>query len=201
MKKLFVIGIALAAFAGCKNNQGAAAGNGEESQGDVRKVETVYDIAYVNMDSLVSNYARYIDLSAEFEGKATKIQNDLESRARRLQNEIMDFQEKAQKGLITRSQGEQLQQQLEKKGNEFETSRQQQINTLSEEEQVMTNQVLHSITQYVAKFNADYKYKMILTTSGSAPIIHADPALNITKVILDGLNAEYSAEQAAKNKK
>lgn len=201
MKRLFVLGLSLAAFASCVNKQNTGAATGDELSGDVRKVETVYDIAYVNMDSLVTNYGRYIDLSAEFESKATKIQNDLESRARRLQNEIMDFQEKVQKGLVTRSQGEQLQQQLEKKGNDFEANRQQQVGSLAEEEQVLTNQVLYAITEYVAKFNADYRYKMILTTSGNAPVLHADPALNITKVILDGLNAEYAAEQAAKNKK
>ncbi len=188
------------AFAACKNNTGAAAANGEGS-GEDRKVETVYDIAYVNMDSLITNYGRYMDLSAEFEAKATKVQKDLESRARRLQNEAMDYQEKVQKGLVTRSQAAQLQEDLEKKGNNFEADRQKQMASLSEEEQVLTNQVIHAVVQYVEQFNADLRYKMILTTSGNSPVLHADPALNITKVILDGLNADYAAEQAAAAKK
>lgn len=200
MKKLFVLGFSLLAFAACNNNPNAAAANGEESH-ESRKVETVYDIAYVSMDSLITNYGRYMDLSAEFETKATKVQNDLDVKARRLQNEILDFQEKVQKGLVTRSQAAQLQEQLEKKGNDFETQRQSQLTTLGEEEQVLTNQVIHAVIQYVEKFNADYKYKMILTSSGNSPVLHADPALNITKEILDGLNAEYAAEQAAASKK
>ena len=200
MKKLFVLGLSLLAFAACKNTPGTAAADGEESR-ESRKVETVYDIAYVNMDSLIANYGRYMDLSGEFETKATKVQNDLESKARRLQNEIMDFQEKVQKGLVTRSQAAQMQEQLEKKGNDFEAQRQQQVGALGEEEQVLTNQVIHAVVQYVEKFNADFTYKMILTSSGNSPVLHADPALNITKVILDGLNAEYVAEQAAAAKK
>lgn len=196
MKKVFVTGLVLLAFASCKNTQPAA---GEQSA-EPRNVETVYDIAYVNMDSLINNYTRYMDLSSEFEGRATKIQNDLETRARRLQNEILDFQEKASKGLITRSQAADLQAQLEKKSNDFETSRQTQMGTLAEEEQVLTNQVIYSITQYIAKFNADYKYKMIFSTSGNMPVLHADPALNITHTVLQGLNAEYAAERAAAKK-
>lgn len=197
MKKVLVLGISLLVFASCNNTQPAATG---EQSGNPAKVETVYDIAYVNMDSLINNYTRYIDLSGEFEGKATKIQTDLESKARRLQNEILDFQEKVQKGLVTRSQAAQLQEQLEKKSNDFETNRQTQVGTLAEEEQVLTNQVIYSITQYIAKFNADYKYKMIFSTSGNMPILHADPALNITQTVLTGLNAEYAAENTANKK-
>lgn len=198
MKKVFVLGLSLIVFAACNNNQTPAAGDQEQG---AAKVETVYDIAYVNMDSLINNYARYMDLSGEFEAKATKVQNDLESKARRLQNEIMDFQEKVQKGLVTRAQAAQLQEQLEKKSNDFETQRQNQVGVLSEEEQVLTNQVIYAVTEYIKKFNADYTYKMILSSSGNVPVLHADPGMNITKVVLEGLNAEYAAEQAAAGKK
>jgi outer membrane protein len=198
MKKLFVLGIAMLAMAACKNNSTTTT-DGTASQG-APKVETVYDIAYVSMDSLVANYTRYIDLSGAFEAKATKAQSDLEAKARRLQNEVLDFQEKVQKGLVTRSQAADLQASLEKKSNDFETQRQQKVAELGEEEQVMNNQIVYAISEYIKKFNADYKYKMILSTSGGAPILHADPALNITSVVLAGLNAEYAAEQAAAKK-
>jgi outer membrane protein len=198
MKKLFVLGIAMLALAACKNTSTATT-DGTASQ-DAPKVETVYDIAYVSMDSLVANYTRYIDLSGAFEAKATKAQSDLEAKARRLQNEVLDFQEKVQKGLVTRSQAADLQASLEKKSNDFETQRQQKVAELGEEEQVMNNQVVYAITEYIKKFNADYQYKMILSTSGGVPILHADPALNITSVVLAGLNAEYAAEKASAKK-
>jgi outer membrane protein len=199
MKKLFVLGIALLAMAACKNTPATAVSDGEQTQ-NAPKVETVYDIAYVDMDSLINYYARYIDLSGDFQSKATKAQTNLETKANKLQNEIFDFEEKAQKGLITRSQATQMQTDLEKKRTDFETLRQQEVSKLAEEEQVMNNQIIYAINQYIKKFNADYRYKMIFTTSGGSPILHADPALNITRVVLDGLNAEYAAEQAATKK-
>jgi outer membrane protein len=194
MKKALVIALAAFALTACKNNPAGTAGTGTTTEG--AKVETVYDIAYISMDSLVTNYNRFIDLSSAFEAKATKVQSDLEARARSLQNEVLSFQEKVNKGLMTSRDAAAEQQRIETKGQQFEADRQNRLADLSEEEQVMTNQVFYAINEYVAKFNADLRYKMILTTSGGSPVIHADPALNITSEILRGLNDEYATEKA-----
>ncbi len=199
MKKGLIFGfVALMVGLGMSACDGAQTGAvGTSESGSVRELGAG-DIAFIRMDSLIGNYNRYIDLGSEFETKATKVQSDLEARARRLQNEMMDAQEKVEKGLVTRSQAASLQEQLQRKGEDFENSRQTQLSSLAEEEQVMLNQVTYAITQYVAKFNSDLRFKMILTTSGGTPILHADPALDITAEILDGLNAEYAAEQNTK---
>jgi outer membrane protein len=197
MKKVFVTALAVFALAACKNT-GAGTETGSETSAEGARVETVYDIAYIQMDSLVQNYDRFRDLSAAFETKATKVTGDLEARARALQNEVTSFQDKINKGLMTTRDAQAEQTRIETKGQQFEADRQVQVNELAEEEQVMTNQVFHAINDYVAKFNADLRYKMIVTTSGGNPIIHADPALNITNEVLKGLNEEYAAEKANK---
>jgi outer membrane protein len=147
------------------------------------------------MDSLITGYDRYKDLSATFQAKATKTQTDLESRARSLENQMSDLNTKASKGLMTRSDIEATQTQIQTRAQQFDADRQTQLAGLDEEQMVMTNQVMFAITEYVAKFNADLRYKMILTSSGSSPVMHADPALNITAEILKGLNEEYAAEK------
>ncbi len=197
MKNAFIIALAMFAFVACKNTGGATA-EGAEATTAGAKVETVYDIAYIQMDSLLTDYNRAIDLSSAFETKATKVQNDLEARARSFQNEIAGFQDKASKGLMTTRDAQAEQTRLQTKGEQLEIDGQRQQAELAEEQQVMMNQIFHAINDYVAKFNADYRYKMILTTSGGAPIMHADPALNITAEVLKGLNEEYAAEKAAK---
>jgi outer membrane protein len=193
MEKALVIALAALALGACKNNTAGVA----ETSAEGAKVETVYDIAYISMDSLVTAYDRFIDLSSAFEAKATKVESDLAARARALQNEVMSFQEKINKGLMTSRDAAAEQTRIETKGQQFEADRQNRMAELAEEEQVMTNQVFHAINQYVARFNADLRYKMILTSSGGTPVIHADPALNITAEILQGINAEYAAEKAA----
>ena len=196
MKNAFIIALAMFAFVACKNTGGATA-EGAEATTAGAKVETVYDIAYIRMDSLLSDYNRAIDLGGAFETKAAKVQNDLEARARSFQNEIAGFQDKATKGLMTTRDAQAEQTRLQTKGEQLEIDGQRQQAELAEEQQVMMNQIFHAINDYVAKFNADYRYKMIVTSSASDPIIHADPALDITAEIVKGLNEEYAAEKAA----
>ncbi|MDR2890472.1 MAG: OmpH family outer membrane protein [Alistipes sp.] len=196
MRKLFTLALAVFALTACKNT-GTGAGAASTATAAGQTVETVYDIAYITMDSLVTGYDRFTDLSAAFEAKATTVQSDLESRARSLQNSIVDFQDRAQRGLMTSRDAQAEQTRIETRGQQFEVDRQTRMAELAEEEAVMTNQVMYAITEYVAKFNADLRYKMILTTSGGAPILHADPALDITAEVLKGLNEEYAAEKNA----
>jgi len=194
MKKLFTIALAALALAACKNTAGGGNTSTDAPAGD-HSVAASGDVAFIRMDSLVSGYNRYKDLSATFEGKATKTQSDLEARARRLENEMADLNTKASKGLMTRSDIEATQTQIQTRAQQFDNDRQTQLMALDEEQAVMTNQVMYAITEYVAKFNADYRYKMIVTTSGATPVIHADPSLDITAEILRGLNEEYAAEK------
>ena len=197
MKKVFVIALAMFALQACQNTKnGSEAGSQATAEG--QKVETVYDIAFIRMDSLVSNYDRALDLGRAFEAKATKIQSDLEARARALQNEVVSFQDKINKGLMTSRDAQAEQTRIQTKGEQFDADSQNSQAELAEEDRVMMNQIFYAINDYVAKFNADHRYKMILTTSGGTPVIHADPALDITAEIVKGLNAEYAAEKAAK---
>jgi outer membrane protein len=199
MKKVFAIVLAGFALAACQNTKNGA-GVGSETSSEDRVVETVYDIAYIKMDSLAANYDRAVDLSSAFEAKATKVQNDLNARARSLQNEMISFEDKVNKGLMTSRDAQAEQARLQTKAQQFDADSQNRQGELAEEQQVMMNQIFYAINDYVAKYNADLRYKMILTTSGGTPILHADPALDITAEILKGLNEEYAAELAAAKK-
>ena len=61
------------------------------------------------------------------------------------------------------------------------------------------NVVILNITEYLKEFNKDYRYSVILSTSTGGPIYNADPKLDITTVLLEGLNKKYAADKG-KNK-
>lgn len=63
----------------------------------------------------------------------------------------------------------------------------------------MLNQIHYSITEYLKEFNKDHQYGIILSTTTSGPIFNADPKLDITTVLLEGLNKKYASEKG-KNK-
>ena len=131
------------------------------------------------------------DLRSVVETKVQNIQAEVTRRGKKLENDVKTFQEKIDKGLMTRSvaeaQGQKLQQQ-EAEFNNYAAQKQQEIN---EEQVVMMNQLGDAIQTFLNKYNEEMQYAMILTNSGGAPVITADPALDITEAVLAGLNEEY----------
>ena len=67
-------------------------------------------IVYIQMDSLVNQYDMFNDLKSEFESKVEAIQDDLRKKSNAFEKSATDFQNKLNKGLLTRSQAETQQQ-------------------------------------------------------------------------------------------
>ncbi len=188
MKKIILVAMVLALAAcdkGTKNNSAETAVGAQQ-----REVSSL--IAYVRLDSLMSGYDMYNELSAEFEAKAKAADADLTSRGRALERRFADAQNKFDKGLVTRAEAAELQQRLERDQRNFMELQGRKQEELAEENQVMLNKILYSVEEFIAEFNSDYRYAMILTTSGGAPVLHADPQLDITAEVLKGLNDRYA---------
>ena len=148
-------------------------------------------IVYVDLDRILTEYDMANDLRSVVETKVQNIQAEVTRRGQKLEKEVAAYQEKIQKGLMTRSvaevQGQKLQQQ-EIDFNNYAAQKQQEIN---EEQVVMMNQLGDAIQTFITKYNEEKQYAMILTNSGGAPVIAADAALDITEDVLAGLNEEY----------
>ena len=148
-------------------------------------------IVYVDLDRILTEYDMANDLRSVVETKVQNIQAEVTRRGQKLEKEVASYQEKVQKGLMTRSvaevQGQKLQQQ-EIDFNNYAAQKQQEIN---EEQVVMMNQLGDAIQTFITKYNEEKQYAMILTNSGGAPVIAADAALDITEDVLAGLNEEY----------
>ncbi len=148
-------------------------------------------IVYVDLDRILTEYDMANDLRSVVETKVQNIQAEVTRRGQKLENDIADFQNKIDKGLMTRSvaeaQGQKLSQQ-EVEFNNYAAQKQQEIN---EEQVVMMNQLGDAIQTFINKYNEDKQYAMILTNSGGAPLITADAAEEITPDELAALNEEY----------
>ncbi len=155
-------------------------------------------IAYVRMDSLMGAYGMYMDLGTEFAKKQEKASKELENKARSLENEVRDFQEKAQKGLITTYQGRTKQEELAKKEQNIRVYQEQKMRELAEEEAVIGSKISAAILDYLKEYNAEKGYSMILQSMGGNPVILADSTLDITEEVLAELNKRYEATLSSK---
>ena len=169
-------------------------GKNEAVQAEGEAVENVAgagSIVYIDLDRILMEYDMANDLRSVVETKVQNIQAEVNRRGQKLEMEVAAYQEKNQKGLMTRSvaeaQGQKLQQQ-EIDFNNYAAQKQQEIN---EEQVVMMNQLGDAIQTFINNYNEEKQYAMILTNSGGAPVIVADQALNITDAVLAGLNEEY----------
>lgn len=192
MNKVFITAAAAGLLTVSCNNSpqgGTQAGYGSDS---TVIAEVSGQIAYVNLDVLMEGYDMVIELGGAFEEKATKADNELSSKSRSLERAMADAQEKIEKGLVTRAQIAELQEKLQRQEQSLYQHRDQVQRELAEENQVMMNNIYHSLNKFIEEFNSDYRYGVILTTSGITPILHADPRLDITGIVLDGLNAQYA---------
>ncbi|WP_294596008.1 OmpH family outer membrane protein [uncultured Rikenella sp.] len=183
-------------FVGCdKSSKGASATNAADSTktaaDTAEKIEYNGKIVYVQIDSIMSGYGLAKDLLDAVSKKSEKAQNELTAKGRSLEREVRDYQERAQKGLITRFQAQDIEAGLQKKQQAVMEYRERKMQELAEEEAVAMNRISEAIMQYMRKYNAEKKYSMIISTQGGNPVVLADPALNITDDLLKGLNDEY----------
>ena len=153
------------------------------------------DIVYIDLDKILMDYDMANDLRSVVETKVQNIQAEVNRRGKKLETDVKAFQEKIDKGLMTRSVAEVQSQQQEAEFNNYAAQKQQEI---QEEQVVMMNQLGDAIQTFLEKYNAEKQYAMILTNQGGAPVIAADSSLDITEDVLAGLNEEYVKN---KNKK
>ena len=155
-------------------------------------------IVYFNLDTILNDYDMANDLRSVVETKVNSINQEVTRRRNKIEKDIKAFSDKLNKGLLTQSVAQTQNQKLVEQQQSFETYAGQKQQEILEEQQVMMNQIADAINNYITEFNADGKYAMIIATQGdilSTPVVAADPALDITDILLEGLNDAYVKEK------
>ena len=170
-----------------KNDKKVADSEGENTE----ITAAAGDIVYIDLDRILMEYDMANDLRSVVETKVQNIQAEVNRRGQKLEKEVTAFQEKIEKGLLTRSVAEAQSQKLQQQEIDFNNYAGQKQQEIQEEQVVMMNQLGDAIKTFLEKYNAEKQYAMILTNSAGAPVVTADKALDITDDVLAGLNEEY----------
>lgn len=180
--------------ASCNNTQQNTAGENKAPEATAAQGA----IVYFNLDTILNDYDMANDLRSVVETKVNSINQEVTRRRNKIEKDIKAFSDKLNKGLLTQSVAQTQNQKLVEQQQSFETYASQKQQEILEEQQVMMNQLADAINNYITEFNADGKYAMIIATQGdilSTPVVAADPALDITDILLEGLNAAYVKEK------
>ncbi len=153
-------------------------------------------VVYVNIDSLLNNYKFASDLNEKFLKKQEDSRTDFNFKAKKLEKEAVEFQRKLQNnGFLNRARAEAAQRELMSKRQNLQELEQKLSAELMAEQNANSKRLFDSVTNYLKIYNAKYNYSLILSTTKGGNVLFSQPGLDITKPIIDGLNARYNPEK------
>jgi outer membrane protein len=183
---LAVIALFILHFTGIgtsKNNKASVENSAGKADGN--------NIFYVQIDTVLSKFDMAIDLSGELESKFKSSDTELQLKQKSYQNDINDYQYKAQRGLITRAEAQNIEQQLYNKQQALLKLQQDLTQEINEQQAVMNRQVINAIMEYLQANSSQFNYKYVLGTSFGGNILYANDSFDITHSIIKGLNENY----------
>jgi len=189
ISKIAVILILSAIVVSCNKEQtkstgGTASGSAGAAEG----------IVYVNSDSLLSNYDYYKAVRDKFQEKSKKAQADLTAKGTAFQREVAAYQQGAAN--LSAEQRATTEERLARKQQELATYNQNAGNALANEEAAENDKLYNKVSDYLKGYAKSKGYKIVLTYSKSNPaVLYADESLDVTKAVVDGLNANYKKEK------
>ncbi|MDR1746446.1 MAG: OmpH family outer membrane protein [Tannerella sp.] len=155
---------------------------------------TALPVAYINVDSLLSNYNYSKDLMEQLTRKQENARANFTQQARNLQSEVDNFQYKLKNSAFaTQERAEQEQQRLMRKQQELQALDEKLSQDVMEEAQRVNQQLRDTIIAQLREFNKDKGYQLIISNNGGNPIlITNNDAYNITDEVTEYLNKRWS---------
>lgn len=153
-------------------------------------------IAYVEVDSIMSQYKFCKEYSLILQKKGQNIQNTLAQKQQALQAAAANFQQKMQQNAYTREQAESVNAGLQKQNNDLQALNQRLSAEFQNETDQFNKALRDSIQHYLAIYNKDKKYSIIFSKQGDN-LLYADKAYDITNEIVAGLNKAYKGKATA----
>ena len=156
-------------------------------------------IAYVDIDTLLSNYELWKELNEQMIRKEEDVRATINEKAKNLQADIEEFERKLNNNaFVSRERAEAEQSRILKKREELEALQERLSSELMTENNKNSLLFRDSINAYINEYNKVHKYNVILSRIGDN-ILYIDNGMNVTQDILDGLNARH--EKYGKKKK
>lgn len=157
-------------------------------------------IAFVEVDSIMSQYEFCKEYSKILEKKGQNIQNTIAQKGQNLQAAANKFQQDLQNNKYTQQQAEAVNAGLQKQQADLQALQQRLGSDFQAETDKFNAALRDSIQHFLAKYNKDKKYSLILSKAGDN-ILFADKAYDITNEVIAGLNKAYKKNTAKKEEK
>ena len=188
----------VAVLASCNN---ASPKMDEKPQAAGTESSTGMKIAYVEVDSLMTQYDFAKDYSVTLQKKSNNARNTLTQKGNQLQAAVNNFQQKLNNnGFTSREQAASVQAAIERQQRDLQELQVRLESELANETQKFNEALRDSLNNFLTSYNKDKKYDLILSKAGDN-ILFADSKYDITKDVINGLNKRYKPAAGKKEDK
>ena len=200
MKKYIFSALAIAAMMVSCNN---ASPKMDEQPAATGNATSGVKIAYVEVDSLMTQYDFAKDYSVTLQKKSNNARNTLTQKGNALQAAVNNFQQKIQNnGFQSREQAAGVQAALERQQRDLQELQVRLEGELASETAKFNEALRDSLQKFLKDYNKDKNYDLILSKAGDN-ILLAGKKFDITQDVINGLNKRYkpAAKPAAAEEK
>ena len=188
-----VLGIAAVSammFTSCNNS---APKMDEKSESSSPAGTTDMKIAFVEVDSIMSQYKYCKEYSLILQKKSNNARNTLTAKGKQLQAAAANFQQKLQNnGFTSREQAASVQAAIQRQDQDLQELQNRLGSELDAETAKFNKSLRDSIQNFLKDYNKTKKYDLIISKAGDN-ILFADKKHDITQDVINGLNKRYKS--------
>jgi outer membrane protein len=190
---LILNGILIIAVAFLYYNNFAGSDEADETINNSERSVGNLSIAYVNSDTLLTNYNYYEEVSKRLDEKRLNLQQEYTRRAEGLQRQIEDYQRTMTN--LTIAQARAVEEDLGRKRQNLLQYQETISQDLMREEAAITQELYEKVSSYLKTYGDENNLQVVLTYSPGSGLLYANDALNITDQVLSGLNSIYDGDK------
>lgn len=155
-------------------------------------------VAYVRIDSLLINYNFAKDMNEALMRKEESARATLNQKERQLQTAAQEFQRKVQNNaFLNQERYNTEQQRILNMQQDYQQTAERLTQEFALEQQKLNIELEDTIKVRLKEYNANKGYQIIYSNTGSDNILFADDKYDITKEVIDYLNAKYGPATSA----
>lgn len=197
-RTLGIAAVSAFVFTSCNNS---APKMDEKQETTTSNATTDMKIAFVEVDSIMSQYKYCKEYSLVLQKKSNNARNTLAAKSKQLQAAAANFQQKLQNnGFASREQAASVQAAIQRQDQDLQELQNRLGSELDAETAKFNKSLRDSIQNFLKDYNKTKKYDLIISKAGDN-ILYADKKHDITEDVINGLNKRYKSTIKEADKK
>ncbi len=148
-------------------------------------------IAFFNTDSVFQNYELVNQLREEMKKEKESLEGTFNAKQAAFEQKVRNYQANLKNNVITAVQAQNAEAQLMKEREDIMKMNEEYTQQLVAKEADINKRITEDIIGYANKYNEKYGADYILGYTKGGPVIFANPKMDVTKEITEGLNKAY----------